>query len=238
MTTTNSFARKIAVITGLLLGAFAISALADWAPPLSGPPACTSGNPGCDSPLNAGGLWQYKTGPVTIGSNAPVTPPAPQPALTVVGKTVLANVGITGTAILGGGSPANGKVLTSTDSSGTTAWGNAVDMIRCNATVTSSVAGWNGAQWTTAQCTNKTTGAAMIPVSGCIGSLSQSTAQPANVGGKNVANAISFFAVSPGDASGSGTVYPNGGWSVYTITAGSSASPPWIFVSALYVCPN
>jgi hypothetical protein len=59
----SPFVSKILVVTGLLLGAFAVSAFAtDWSAPQSPAPACTSGNPGCDAPVNVGYSAQIKQG--------------------------------------------------------------------------------------------------------------------------------------------------------------------------------
>ncbi|MEK9154790.1 MAG: glycine-rich domain-containing protein [Patescibacteria group bacterium] len=40
---------------------------ADWTPPVSTPPICIVGNPGCDAPINTGSGVQYKAGSLGIG---------------------------------------------------------------------------------------------------------------------------------------------------------------------------
>jgi len=73
MSNITSKTKRVAVVTGLFLGAFALAALADWTAPTQAPPNCTSGNPGCDAPINVGGTTQTKTGSLTIGGNMAVT---------------------------------------------------------------------------------------------------------------------------------------------------------------------
>ena len=60
--------KKIIIMTGASVALFfgAYSAMA-WTGPLSAPPACTSGNPGCDAPLNVTSAAQIKTGSLTAG---------------------------------------------------------------------------------------------------------------------------------------------------------------------------
>ncbi|MDE2040811.1 MAG: hypothetical protein KGI59_00260 [Patescibacteria group bacterium] len=65
--TTASYWKKLAALCGLVLGAFAISAWADWSAPMSAPPTCTPGNPGCDAPLNVGTSAQTKYGALSLG---------------------------------------------------------------------------------------------------------------------------------------------------------------------------
>jgi hypothetical protein len=64
---------------GIVLRAFALGAsiaLAAWTAPLNGPPTCTSGNPGCDAPLNISSTAQTKTGSLTVsGSGNSITAP-------------------------------------------------------------------------------------------------------------------------------------------------------------------
>lgn len=66
-------------VYGAVLGACALGtsiALAAWSAPLNGPPTCTSGNPGCDAPLNIGPTAQTKSGSLTIsGSGSSITSP-------------------------------------------------------------------------------------------------------------------------------------------------------------------
>lgn len=123
MTTPSSTVKKVAATVGLLLGAFALSALANWTAPLSAPPNCVTDSTqpnyqdGCVTPINVGGSWQGKAGALSIGNMNQTSA-----TLNVTGSSVLQSLGVTGTTILGGGGPAAGYVLKSTDSNGTTAW--------------------------------------------------------------------------------------------------------------------
>jgi hypothetical protein len=57
---------KIAVVSGLFLGAFALSALAaSWTPPRSNPPADNT-----DAPINVGMVAQYKSGALAVGKTS------------------------------------------------------------------------------------------------------------------------------------------------------------------------
>lgn len=109
---------KVAVFTGLLLGAFAISALADWSAPLSAPPTCTSGQPGCDAPLNVGGSAQAKSG--ALGLNETVSQILTGSTLDVNG-TASANKLLAKYLQITGGTLAAGNVLTS-DANGNATW--------------------------------------------------------------------------------------------------------------------
>ena len=89
---------RIAVLSGLTLGAFALSAMAagSWTAPGSTPP-----NGNVDAPLNTGSSAQVKTG-----------------GLTITGLTTLKNLIVNPT----GGTVTSGQVLTSTGSSGQVVW--------------------------------------------------------------------------------------------------------------------
>lgn len=69
MNTANRIAYKTAVLAGLIIGAFTLSAAADWTAPLDVPPSCTSGNPGCDAPLTVGNTMQTKVGALTLNTS-------------------------------------------------------------------------------------------------------------------------------------------------------------------------
>ena len=60
--------KRAAVIGGLILGAFAFSALADWSAPLNAPPTCPAGNAGCDAPINVGTSAQVKNGGLSVNA--------------------------------------------------------------------------------------------------------------------------------------------------------------------------
>ncbi len=61
---------RIAAVTGIALGAFSLAALADWVNPISSPPTCVAGNPGCDVPLNMGTTAQYKNSALAIAKSS------------------------------------------------------------------------------------------------------------------------------------------------------------------------
>src|SRR5581483_5982782 len=51
----------------IMLGMFGASLVIAWTGPTQTAPNCTSGNPGCDAPLNISGSNQIKTGTITAG---------------------------------------------------------------------------------------------------------------------------------------------------------------------------
>jgi len=82
--------------------------------PLSTPPNCVSGNPGCDAPVNVSGSLQTKTGPLNVNG-----------AMIIGGIRSLTNVITPSLQVTGGvdaTAPGSGKVLTS-DGSGNATWG-------------------------------------------------------------------------------------------------------------------
>lgn len=93
------------LVIGLIIGASALSAYADWSAPTANPPTCPTGSPGCDAPLNVGATSQTKLGPLTLNFNNLLT----------VGLKVLGKIQIVD------GNQADGKVLTS-DASGIASW--------------------------------------------------------------------------------------------------------------------
>lgn len=62
----SSITKRTLTLAGLLVGVFALSALADWSSPLSAPPTCVAGNPGCDAPINSGYGGQVKYGGLSL----------------------------------------------------------------------------------------------------------------------------------------------------------------------------
>ncbi len=86
-------------VAGLaLLSAGAVLA---WTGPLSAPPACTSGNPGCDAPLNVSGNAQAKTGGLLLNTggatNALIIPSGNVGIGTVSPQTLLSVNGVSNT---------------------------------------------------------------------------------------------------------------------------------------------
>lgn len=88
-----------ALAGGFVLGASALVALADWSAPLSSPPTCTAGNPGCDAPINVGAVGQMKTGLLSLGNFQFVPPGMPKTGI-------------------------QGQTLTATDNNGDVDWSN------------------------------------------------------------------------------------------------------------------
>ena len=114
MTTITSKFNRIAVLTGLALGAFAISAFAvNFSGPKQAPPGCTSGDPGCDAPLNVGPILQTKLGWIAlkglITNDITFSNGTPTPNASVL-MAKDAN-GTIGWGIPGGGSSVNSLVL-------------------------------------------------------------------------------------------------------------------------------
>jgi len=85
------------IITGLVIG-LGVNFLFAYTGPISSPPDCISGNPGCDAPINVGPLSQLKSGPLSLVS------------LFVNSLTIPT------------GSPSAGKVLTAVDGTGLASW--------------------------------------------------------------------------------------------------------------------
>lgn len=110
--------KKIASITGLFLGAFAISvAAATWTPPGEAPPG---GN--IDAPINAGASVQGKIGKLGLGA---ATPRAGTQVLDVLGSALIDNVVTNSVTVVNElklpTDAAQGKVLTS-DANGAATW--------------------------------------------------------------------------------------------------------------------
>jgi len=80
---------KAAALAGVLLGAFAITALADWSNPTSTPPNCDTGDTSCASPINASATFQQKAGPLQINGD-----------FSAMGKLFLASTGATAGQVL------------------------------------------------------------------------------------------------------------------------------------------
>jgi hypothetical protein len=58
--------KRIAVIGGLFLGAFTLSAIAaDWTPATCAAPGCNT-----EAPINVGTAEQYKVGPLAVGKSS------------------------------------------------------------------------------------------------------------------------------------------------------------------------
>ncbi|MEI8327659.1 MAG: hypothetical protein WCG02_00800 [Candidatus Taylorbacteria bacterium] len=112
------FVSKIATITGLALGAFALSALATgtWTAPSAAAP-----NGNVDAPINVGGTVvtpQYKTGALGIGAGT--IAPASKALLQVFGAGIIETLGVTNLYVVSGEQTA-GNVLT-LDGGGKAVW--------------------------------------------------------------------------------------------------------------------
>ena len=73
MNKTTSYLSRIAVISGLALGAFTLSALADWHVPgypgaAIAPTSCPPDRDGCNAPINVGAGGQAKVGSLSLFS--------------------------------------------------------------------------------------------------------------------------------------------------------------------------
>ncbi len=97
------------VMFGFILGASALSVLADWTAPTQAPPGCPAGSPGCDAPLHVGAGLQTKLGQLSLNADASGA----------YGLEVLNGIKLLDTSVLGG--TAAGKVLTS-DANGVGTW--------------------------------------------------------------------------------------------------------------------
>ena len=101
------------LIVALVLAA-GVSYISAWTGPLSSPPNCTTGNPGCDAPLNVGLNSQSKLGQLFV--NTSVSNPY------AVGLAVWGSSIFNGSVQINSGSPAANKVLVASDASGTVSW--------------------------------------------------------------------------------------------------------------------
>lgn len=68
MKNTNIMSTIKAIVLGLILSVGVGYIFADYTPPLTNPTTCTTGNPGCDAPLNVGALLQTKSGGLVLQS--------------------------------------------------------------------------------------------------------------------------------------------------------------------------
>jgi len=114
MTNSKHLIKKVAIISGLMLGGFAIAALAaSWTPPTAQPPENN-----VDAPINVGSSPQGKVGRLGLGQAQPRVGAA---VLDVLGAGVIDNL-FANTFTLTSGSPENGKVLTATNNNGLATW--------------------------------------------------------------------------------------------------------------------
>ncbi len=68
MKNTNILSTIKAIVLGLILSVGVGYIFADYSAPLTAPPTCTAGNPGCDAPLNVGPTLQTKGGGLILQS--------------------------------------------------------------------------------------------------------------------------------------------------------------------------
>jgi hypothetical protein len=80
----KQFVFTTVVVAALVFGATV--AVADWTQPLSSAPTCTSGNAGCDAPLNVTAMGQTKLGGLVLNT---ATSPAPNGLIVAAGKVAL-----------------------------------------------------------------------------------------------------------------------------------------------------
>ena len=107
------------IITLALIIALGIRSIAAFSNPPGAPPACPSGYPGCDAPLNAGPTAQSKAGALTLNASSSGQYPT---GLYVFGQTVLDNSIASSSAVkIVDGSQHAGYVLTS-DGNGNATW--------------------------------------------------------------------------------------------------------------------
>jgi hypothetical protein len=69
MNHSTSKLRRIATLSSFMLGAFALSAVAQWVPAPNSPPECPTTTIGCNTPLNTGSSEQRKSGSLLVGLN-------------------------------------------------------------------------------------------------------------------------------------------------------------------------
>ncbi|MFA6295345.1 MAG: hypothetical protein WC666_02900 [Candidatus Paceibacterota bacterium] len=119
----NSIISRVAVIIGLTLGAFTLSALANWTAPTFSPPDCPASEPACNAPINVGSQSQYKKGAFGIGSSGiGASSVMPEGVIFDVFGTGVINKLFTSSITITGGSPSAGKVLTALDEYGNATW--------------------------------------------------------------------------------------------------------------------
>ena len=107
------------IITLALIVALGVRSIAAFSNPPGAPPACPSGYPGCDAPLNAGPTAQSKAGALTVNASSSGMYPT---GLYVFGQTVLDNSALATSAVkIVDGNQHAGYVLTS-DGNGNATW--------------------------------------------------------------------------------------------------------------------
>lgn len=119
MKTSYKQIKRVATVVGLVLGAFAVSAMAaNWAPPSQQPPNCTV-DAACNAPLNVSSAWQGKLGPLAVGT---LNMPNPTPSLFVSGGSIMDSIVVNGSMRYTGGNLKKGQILTDTDGQGNISW--------------------------------------------------------------------------------------------------------------------
>jgi len=118
MKKTSNYLIRIATIAGFALGAFALAAAANWVPPINTAPDCTTGNPGCDAPINVSNSSQAKKGALSVGTT---TLPAAAYILDADGYGFFRGLGVLGNFVVKDGNQGDGKVLMS-DANGLATW--------------------------------------------------------------------------------------------------------------------
>ena len=113
----------IAIILVLGLSVSFQSLLAAWTAPAANPPTCSTGDPGCDAPLNAGPLIQPKSGALWLNTNdlSPYGLIVENGNVGIGTASPGAKLEVAGQVKITGGTPGANKVLTS-DANGLASW--------------------------------------------------------------------------------------------------------------------
>ncbi|MCL5782072.1 MAG: hypothetical protein M1459_01800 [Patescibacteria group bacterium] len=120
--TLTKFTSSVGIITGLTLGAFALSALANYTSPTFAPPDCPANEPACNAPINVGQSLQTKNGPFGVNETSMTVDSVSGTRVAdfeVAGKTLLqGSAAIGGTLLVNGVTKTIGGLVIQTCASG------------------------------------------------------------------------------------------------------------------------
>jgi hypothetical protein len=110
---------KVSVLSLIIVSSVSVT-YAVWQSAPQNPPACdTAVYPGCNPPINVSATPQYKQGALALGKT---TSPIVGADLDVQGIASVGALAIAGDISIGGGTPADGMVLTAVDATGLAQW--------------------------------------------------------------------------------------------------------------------
>ncbi|MDE2188698.1 MAG: hypothetical protein KGJ35_03145 [Patescibacteria group bacterium] len=187
----KKLASSIVIIVVAVMAGLGIQyVLADWSPAPGTPPACPSGSPGCDAPINVSGSPQAKVGYLSLGTST-----LPTIAAYVEGNLFATSIG-TNMFTYSDGNQHAGYVLQSSNGNGLAKWvsTSTLGIGGGTAGVTRIVAGNNITITSTGP-----NGTGIVTISASSGSSSTGTGGSSGttvVGGYTIANPAGYGAYS------------------------------------------